>query len=117
MYIFAKFVSDHIFLQNHDKLNIKNSLRGEGPSGVCRGRRRETKGGAARADRSVVVGLGMLSFDLVGRWGLIAQNVSKVLFGFQAKFPIQFDLEPRTPLRSLLLFQIEASLALKHIYP
>jgi hypothetical protein len=25
MYIFAKFVADHIFLQNRDKLNIKNS--------------------------------------------------------------------------------------------
>jgi hypothetical protein len=25
MYIFAKFVADHIFLQNHDKINIKNS--------------------------------------------------------------------------------------------
>jgi hypothetical protein len=23
MYIFAKFVADHIFLQNHDKINIK----------------------------------------------------------------------------------------------
>jgi hypothetical protein len=23
MYIFAKFVPDHIFLQNHDKINIK----------------------------------------------------------------------------------------------
>jgi hypothetical protein len=27
MYIFAKFVPDHIFLQNHDKLNIKNPLQ------------------------------------------------------------------------------------------
>jgi hypothetical protein len=26
MYIFAKFVPDHIFLQNRDKLNIKNSF-------------------------------------------------------------------------------------------
>jgi hypothetical protein len=26
MYIFAKFVADHIFLQNRDKVNIKNSL-------------------------------------------------------------------------------------------
>jgi hypothetical protein len=25
MYIFAKFVADHIFLQNHNKINIKNS--------------------------------------------------------------------------------------------
>jgi hypothetical protein len=25
MYIFAKFVPEHIFLQNRDKLNIKNS--------------------------------------------------------------------------------------------
>jgi hypothetical protein len=25
MYIFAKFVADHIFLQNRDKINIKNS--------------------------------------------------------------------------------------------
>jgi hypothetical protein len=25
MYIFAKFVPDHIFLQNRDKLNIKKS--------------------------------------------------------------------------------------------
>jgi hypothetical protein len=26
MYIFAKFVTDHIFLQNRDKINIKNSI-------------------------------------------------------------------------------------------
>jgi hypothetical protein len=25
MYIFAKFVADHIFLQNRNKINIKNS--------------------------------------------------------------------------------------------
>jgi hypothetical protein len=29
MYIFAKFVPDHIFLQNRDKINIKNFPREE----------------------------------------------------------------------------------------
>jgi hypothetical protein len=28
MYIFAKFVADHVFLQNLDKINIKNSKVG-----------------------------------------------------------------------------------------
>jgi hypothetical protein len=39
MYIFAKFVSDHIFLQNRDKLNIKKLLP-ETPDLPCVGRRR-----------------------------------------------------------------------------
>jgi hypothetical protein len=30
MYVFAKFVANHIFLQNRDKINIKNSILGMG---------------------------------------------------------------------------------------
>jgi hypothetical protein len=39
MYIFAKFVTDHIFLQNRDKLNIKKFAWGPSAREVSKRRR------------------------------------------------------------------------------
>jgi hypothetical protein len=48
MYIFAKFVPDHIFLQNRDKLNIKKFVNQSGSLSGGSGKRIAQEIGNAR---------------------------------------------------------------------
>jgi hypothetical protein len=49
MYIFAKFVPDHIFLQNREKLNKKKKFRGADCRGTGTGERVKRRGRKSRS--------------------------------------------------------------------
>jgi hypothetical protein len=67
MYIFTKFVTEHIFLQNRDKINVKNSQNWQEclQIGITKWAVTMGWGGAL-----LFVGAGGLSFGLCGASGL-----------------------------------------------